>query len=139
MVILDPASTLPYNPTTPLFPLFSTRTYSLDLKLQVLRKMKIFGVAATVAACASCVGASPLGTRNNYNVSLENPALFSLHWQMLEKNSTSGCQCRIGISSGAVLTSVSTDETPMVDFLAGFLRSKGLTVELQPVSNPTLE
>lgn len=31
------------------------------------------------------------------------------------------------------------DETPMVDFLAGFLRGKGLTVELQPVVNPTLE
>lgn len=27
----------------------------------------------------------------------------------------------------------------MVDFLADFLRSKGLTVELQPVVNPTLE
>lgn len=27
----------------------------------------------------------------------------------------------------------------MVDFLADFLRSQGLTVELQPVINPTLE
>lgn len=98
--------------------------------------------AATVTVCRFCVQASPLGTRNNYNVSLENPALFSLHWQMLEKNSTSGCKHHdffTAGSPGGKLITAYTDETPMVDFLAGFLRSKGLTVELQPVVNPTLE
>lgn len=54
------------------------------------------------------------------NLSLQHPELFSLHWQMLEKNSTSGF------------------ETPMVDFLAGYLQDKNLTVELQPVQNPIL-
>jgi acetylornithine deacetylase len=54
------------------------------------------------------------------NVSLQHPELFSLHWQMLEQNSTSGF------------------ETPMVDFLSGYLKDKGLTVELQPVQNPIL-
>lgn len=54
------------------------------------------------------------------NLSLRHPELFSLHWQMLEKNSTSGF------------------ETPMVDFLSGYLEDKGLTVELQPVQNPIL-
>jgi len=49
-------------------------------------------ILAVVAICGLCIRATPLGTRNNYNVSLENPALFSLHWQMLEKNSTSGCK-----------------------------------------------
>ncbi|KAK7193716.1 hypothetical protein PSPO01_00389 [Paraphaeosphaeria sporulosa] len=39
---------------------------------------------------------------------------------MLEQNSTSGF------------------ETPMVDFLSGYLEDKGLTVELQPVQNPIL-
>lgn len=54
--------------------------------------MKLISAITGVAICASCVSATPLGTRNNYNVSLENPDLFSLHWQMLEKNSTSGCK-----------------------------------------------
>ena len=54
------------------------------------------------------------------NLSLQYPELFSLHWQMLEQNSTSGF------------------ETPMVDFLSEFLQSKDLTVELQPVQNPIL-
>lgn len=54
------------------------------------------------------------------NLSLLHPELFSLHWQMLEQNSTSGF------------------ETPMVDFLSGYLEDKGLTVELQPVQNPIL-
>lgn len=54
------------------------------------------------------------------NLSTLHPELFSLHWQMLEKNSTSGF------------------ETPMVDFLAGYLQDKNLTVELQPVQNPIL-
>jgi hypothetical protein len=56
----------------------------------------------------------------NGNLSLQHPELFSLHWQMLEKNSTSGY------------------ETPMVDFLSDYLKSKDLTVELQPVQNPIL-
>lgn len=55
--------------------------------------MKLLPIAGVAATCAGCAYATPLGTRNNYNVSLENPALFSLHWQMLEKNSTSGCTC----------------------------------------------
>lgn len=54
------------------------------------------------------------------NLSLQHPELFSLHWQMLEQNSTSGF------------------ETPMVDFLSEYLKSKDLTVELQPVQNPIL-
>lgn len=57
----------------------------------------------------------------NGNLSLQHPELFSLHWQMLEQNSTSGF------------------ETPMVDFLSEYLQSKDLTVELQPVQNPILE
>jgi hypothetical protein len=56
----------------------------------------------------------------NGNLSMQHPELFSLHWQMLEKNSTSGY------------------ETPMVDFLSDYLKSKDLTVELQPVQNPIL-
>lgn len=60
--------------------------------------------------------------RSNHNgdLSLQHPELFSLHWQMLEQNSTSGY------------------ETPMVDFLSDYLKSKDLTVELQPVQNPIL-
>jgi acetylornithine deacetylase len=54
------------------------------------------------------------------NLSLQHPELFSLHWRMLEQNSTSGF------------------ETPMVDFLSGYLEDRGLTVELQPVQNPIL-
>lgn len=54
------------------------------------------------------------------NLSLQYPELFSLHWRMLEQNSTSGF------------------ETPMVDFLSSYLRGKGLTVALQPVQNPIL-
>ena len=57
---------------------------------------------------------------SNGNLSLQHPELFSLHWQMLEQNSTSGF------------------ETPMVDFLSEYLESKDLTVELQPVQNPIL-
>lgn len=57
---------------------------------------------------------------SNGNLSLQHPELFSLHWQMLEQNSTSGF------------------ETPMVDFLSQYLESKDLTVELQPVQNPIL-
>ncbi|KAL5450539.1 hypothetical protein PMIN05_000796 [Paraphaeosphaeria minitans] len=52
------------------------------------------------------------------NLSLQHPELFSLHWRMLEQNSTSGF------------------ETPTVDFLSGYLEDKGLTVELQPVQSP---
>lgn len=59
-------------------------------------------------------------SNNNGNLSLQYPELFSLHWQMLEQNSTSGF------------------ETPMVDFLSGYLEDQGLTVELQPVQNPIL-
>jgi hypothetical protein len=54
------------------------------------------------------------------NISLQYPELFSLRWHMLEQNSISGF------------------ETPMVDFLSGSLKDKGLTVELQPVQNPIL-
>ena len=57
---------------------------------------------------------------SNSNLSLQYPELFSLHWQMLEQNSTSGY------------------ETPMVDFLSAYLEDQGLTVELQPVANPIL-
>jgi hypothetical protein len=69
-----------------------------------------------LATAASTVSAQS----SNGNLSLQYPELFSLHWQMLEQNSTSGF------------------ETPMVDFLAAYLESKGLTVELQPVQNPIL-
>lgn len=69
---------------------------------------------ATTAAAALQTGNS------NGNLSLQHPELFSLHWQMLEQNSTSGF------------------ETPMVDFLSEYLKSKDLTVELQPVQNPIL-
>ena len=60
------------------------------------------------------------GRSSGGNVSLQHPELFSLHWRMLEQNSTSGY------------------ETPMVDFLSGYLKGKGLTVALQPVQNPIL-
>ncbi|KAK3672947.1 hypothetical protein LTR78_007057 [Recurvomyces mirabilis] len=70
---------------------------------------------------AAAVTAAVLQPRQDVgNVSLQHPELFSLHWQMLEQNSTSGF------------------ETPMVDFLSGYLEEKGLTVELQPVQNPIL-
>lgn len=79
-------------------------------------------LSSFILACAVCSAAAlPLIERNNVNISVQNPELFSLHWQMLEKNSTSGY------------------ETPMVEFLAGYLKSKGLTVELQDVNNPILE
>jgi hypothetical protein len=69
----------------------------------------------------AAAGATVLQRSNqNGNLSLQHPELFSLHWQMLEKNSTSGY------------------ETPMVDFLSDYLKSKDLTVELQPVQNPIL-
>ena len=68
------------------------------------------------AAAAAVLQANP----SNGNLSLQYPELFSFHRQMLEQNSTSGF------------------ETPMVDYLSGYLESKGLTVELQPVQNPIL-
>lgn len=73
---------------------------------------------ATVSAASA--GAVLQTRQSNGNLSLQHPELFSLHWQMLEQNSTSGF------------------ETPMVDFLSEYLESKGLTVELQPVQNPIL-
>jgi hypothetical protein len=60
------------------------------------------------------------GGSSGGNLSLQHPELFSLHWRMLEQNSTSGF------------------ETPMVDFLSKYLKDKGLTVALQPVQNPIL-
>lgn len=69
---------------------------------------------------ATAAAAVPQTDVINGNLSLQHPELFSLHWQMLEQNSTSGF------------------ETPMVDFLSQYLESKDLTVELQPVQNPIL-
>ena len=73
-------------------------------------------------ACTACTAlAAPLLARNNVNISMQNPALFSLHREMLNINSTSGY------------------ETGMVDYLEAYLKGKGLTVELQDVQNPMLE
>jgi hypothetical protein len=74
----------------------------------------------TLPLIATVAGAVLQVDYSTGNLSLQHPELFSLHWQMLEQNSTSGF------------------ETPMVDFLSGYLESKGLTVELQPVQNPIL-
>jgi acetylornithine deacetylase len=93
-------------------------TYLPAFKLTMLSMLNMLSLAlpfiATVAAAALQTGNS------NGNLSLQHPELFALHWQMLEQNSTSGF------------------ETPMVDFLSGYLESKDLTVELQPVQNPIL-
>lgn len=86
--------------------------------------MRAYTLSAALLGCTFCahsVSASPLGTRDNYNVSLEHPELFTLHRNMLLQNSTSGF------------------ETPMSDFLSDYLRNKGLTVELARVENPVLE
>lgn len=92
-----------------------------------LPNMRGFVVLSYVSSTISAVSATlPLISRqegngsNGGNLSLEYPELFSLHWQLLEQNSTSGF------------------ETPVVDFLSGFLEDQGLTVELQPVQNPIL-
>ena len=74
----------------------------------------------TLPFIASAAAAVLERQSSNGNLSLQHPELFSLHWQMLEQNSTSGF------------------ETPMVDFLSEYLESKDLTVELQPVQNPIL-
>lgn len=77
-------------------------------------------LSLTLLFLATAAGAVLQTRQSNGNLSMQHPELFSLHWQMLEQNSTSGF------------------ETPMVDFLSEYLENKGLTVELQPVQNPIL-
>jgi acetylornithine deacetylase len=96
---------------------------SSDVRLLKMQCLTFLSYGLSIASFV--VPTSSLETRQDGgssggNLSLQHPELFSLHWRMLEQNSTSGF------------------ETPMVDFLSKYLKDKGLTVALQPVQNPIL-